>query len=64
VLGQPSRTDGTEFLVISRVIPPDEKDGTHRHEHQDRPDRKTEIHRESMTERNENRNGTLSTIDL
>jgi hypothetical protein len=43
--------------VITRVIPPDEKDGTHRHEPQDRPDRKTEIHPESMTERNENRNG-------
>jgi hypothetical protein len=64
VLGQPRRTDGTEFLVIARVIPPNEKDGTNRHEHQDRPDRKTEIHRESMTERTESCNGTLSTIDL
>lgn len=42
--------------MISRVSPPDEKDGTNRHEPQDRPDRKTEIHRESITERNESRN--------
>ena len=63
MLGQPRRTDGTEFLVIFRVIPPGEKDGSNRHEPQDRPNRKSEIHRESMTERNESRNGTLSTID-
>jgi hypothetical protein len=31
--------------VISSAIPPHEKDGTNRHEPQDSPDRKTEIHR-------------------
>lgn len=46
--------------MISRVIPPDEKNGTNRHEPKDRPDRKTKIHHRSMTERNDSHNGTLS----
>ena len=49
--------------MISRATPPHEKDGARRYEPHDSPDRKTEVHDESMTALNESRNGAVSAID-